>query len=54
MGMLEDARDDLMAAYKAEPGNKDVRRELQAVKDKMLEAKKREKSAFGGLFNKVG
>ncbi len=29
MGLLDEAREDLLAAARAEPNNKDVRRELQ-------------------------
>ncbi|EQC31852.1 hypothetical protein SDRG_10636 [Saprolegnia diclina VS20] len=50
---LDRAKEDLLAAAKLDPQNRDVRRELVVLKTKMEEAKKVQKSAFGGLFGKV-
>ena len=52
-GDLKEAKEDLMAAYKAESANKDVRRALATLKKSMADAKKKEKAAFGGMFGKV-
>jgi peptidylprolyl isomerase len=53
MGLLQEAKEDLMVAYKEDPQNKDVRKALASIKEKHAENKKKEKAAFGGLFNKV-
>lgn len=53
MGFLKEAKEDLMAAYKVDNANKDVRRALQQLKEAAAEAKKKEKEAFGGFFSKV-
>lgn len=53
LGLLKEARDDLMAAYKVDTTNKDVRKALQLLKDASAAAKEKEKAAFGGFFNKV-
>ena len=53
LGLLKEAKEDLMAAYKVDPANKDVRRALQQLKDSVAESKKKEKEAFGGFFGKV-
>ncbi|CAK4066352.1 unnamed protein product [Aphanomyces euteiches] len=50
---LDRAKEDLTAALKLEPQNRDVRRELGVLKEKLAEAKKVQKSVFGGLFDKV-
>ncbi|OQS01583.1 peptidyl-prolyl cis-trans isomerase [Achlya hypogyna] len=50
---LDRAKEDLLAAAKLDPQNRDVRRELATLKTKLEEAKKAQKSAFGGLFGKV-
>lgn len=50
---LDRAKEDLLAAGKLEPQNREVRRELETLKQKMKDARNREKSVFGGLFNKV-
>jgi len=52
-GSLKEAKSDLMAAYKADNKNKDVRKALAKLKETSAEAKKKEKSAFGGIFGKV-
>ena len=43
-GNLKDAKVDLMAAYKADPKNKDVRQGIAKLKDEIAAAKKKEKS----------
>jgi peptidylprolyl isomerase len=53
IGDLKESKDDLMAAYKVDNANKDVRKALQLWKDKTAEAKKKEKETFGGFFSKV-
>jgi peptidylprolyl isomerase len=52
-GNLKEAKGDLMAAYKADPKNKDVRKALAKLKEAHAAAKAKEKSAFGGMFGKV-
>lgn len=53
LGFLEESKTDLMAAYKLDNANKDVRRALQQLKEAVAESKKKEKEAFGGFFGKV-
>jgi peptidylprolyl isomerase len=53
MGNLQDAKTDLMAAYKVDSTNKDVKKALAKLKEAHAEAKKKEKNAFGGMFGKV-
>lgn len=53
LGSLKEAKADLMAAYKVDNKNKDVRKALAKLKEKHAEAKKKEKNAFGGMFGKV-
>ncbi|KAG6964604.1 hypothetical protein JG687_00005882, partial [Phytophthora cactorum] len=50
---LERAKEDLLAAGKLDPANREVRREFEVLKKKMKEARQKEKSVFGGLFGKV-
>ncbi|KAF0700461.1 Aste57867_8990 [Aphanomyces stellatus] len=50
---LDRAKEDLTSAAKLDPQNRDVRRELVVLKEKLAEAKKVQKNVFGGLFNKV-
>lgn len=52
-GDLKDAKVDLMAAYKLDNANKDVRKALAALKDATQKAKAKEKEIFGGLFSKA-
>lgn len=52
-GSLKEAKADLMAAYKVDSKNKDVRKALAKLKEAHAEAKKKEKNAFGGMFGKV-
>jgi peptidylprolyl isomerase len=53
MGLLAEAKDDLMLAYKIDDKNKDVRKAIANLKALQLEAKQKEKAAFGGMFGKV-
>jgi peptidylprolyl isomerase len=53
LGLLKEAKADLMAAYKIDSNNKDVRRALAQLKEAAAESKKKEKAAFGGIFDKV-
>ena len=53
LGLLKEAKEDLMAAYKIDPANKEVRRALQQLKDAAAESKRKEKEAFGGIFSKI-
>jgi len=53
MGTLKEAKADLMAAYKLDNKNKDVRKALAQLKEAQAEAKQKEKNAFGGMFGKV-
>ncbi|RLN93245.1 hypothetical protein BBJ28_00005898 [Nothophytophthora sp. Chile5] len=50
---LDRAKEDLLAAGKLDPTNREVRRELEALKKKMKEARQHEKAVFGGIFSKV-
>ncbi|KAE8876842.1 hypothetical protein PF005_g4013 [Phytophthora fragariae] len=50
---LERAKEDLLAAGKQDPTNREVRRELEVLKKKMKDARQKEKAVFGGLFGKV-
>ena len=43
----------LTTAYKVDKKNKDVRKALAKLKGALIDAKKKEKAAFGGLFRKV-
>lgn len=53
LGLLKEAKEDLMAAYKLDGANKDVRKALQLWKETMESSKQQEKKAFGGFFSKV-
>jgi peptidylprolyl isomerase len=53
-GFLKEAKTDLMAAYKLDNTNKDVRKALATLKQEVQKAKEKEKAAFGGLFSKPG
>ncbi len=50
---LDRAKEDLMAAAKLEPQNRDIRMQLAVLKQKLEEAKAVQRSVFGGLFNKA-
>jgi peptidylprolyl isomerase len=52
LGLLQEAKEDLMAVYNEDPQNKDVRKALASLKEAHAENKKKEKAAFGGIFNK--
>lgn len=52
-GTLKEAKEDLMAAYKLDNKNKDVRKALTTLKELAAAAKKKEKAVFGGIFGKV-
>lgn len=53
MGLMAEAKEDLLKAYALDNKNKDVRKALQLLKTTAAENKKKEKEAFGGLFSKV-
>jgi tetratricopeptide (TPR) repeat protein len=53
LGLYKEAKADLMDAYKIDNANKDVRKALALLKAEIANSKKKEKEAFGGLFNKV-
>ena len=53
LGLYKEAKADLMDAYKIDSSNKDVRKALADLKEAMAASKKKEKDAFGGLFNRV-
>ena len=50
VGLLKEAKIDLMDAYNVDNANKDVRRALAELKKTMADAKAKEKKAFGNLF----
>mmetsp|Transcript_5974 Transcript_5974/g.9973 ORF Transcript_5974/g.9973 Transcript_5974/m.9973 type:complete len:491 (+) Transcript_5974:115-1587(+) len=54
MGLLKEAKTDLMTAYKLDNTNKDVRKAIATLKKENQKAKEKEKAAFGGLFSKPG
>ena len=51
LGLLQEAKEDLMVVYNEDPKNKDVRKALASIKEAHAENKKKEKAAFGGIFN---
>ncbi|EWM25247.1 hypothetical protein Naga_100571g1 [Nannochloropsis gaditana] len=53
LGLLEEAKADLLGAAKVDPQNKDIRMQLQAIKDKMKAMLAKEKATFGGFLNKL-
>jgi peptidylprolyl isomerase len=53
MGLLKEAKVDLMAAYEVDPQNKDVRKALAQLKESVAASKEKEKAAFGGFLGKV-
>eukprot|EP00527_Entomoneis_sp_CCMP2396_P007052 CAMPEP_0198140008 /NCGR_PEP_ID=MMETSP1443-20131203/3246_1 /TAXON_ID=186043 /ORGANISM="Entomoneis sp., Strain CCMP2396" /LENGTH=500 /DNA_ID=CAMNT_0043802315 /DNA_START=46 /DNA_END=1548 /DNA_ORIENTATION=- len=53
MGLLTEAKVDLMQAYNLDKDNKDVRKALSSIKQKVADNKKKEKEAYGGFFSKV-
>jgi len=52
-GSLKEAKIDLMAAYKIDSKNKDIRAAITKLKKAFEESKRKEKAAFGGCFGKV-
>lgn len=52
MGMVEDAKADLLAAAKIAPGDAGIKAELDRVNKLVAAAREREKKAFGGIFNR--
>jgi len=54
MGLLEEAKADLMAAFKLDADNKPVKVELAKLKKALKEAKAKEKATFSGMFDKMG
>lgn len=53
LGLFKEAKTDLMDAYKIDNSNKDVRKAIKQLKEASLNAKKKEKAAFGGMFGRV-
>ena len=53
LGLLKEAKEDLLAAYNVDGKNKDIRQALADLKAAVEESKKKEKAAFGGFLNKV-
>mmetsp|Transcript_17221 Transcript_17221/g.41474 ORF Transcript_17221/g.41474 Transcript_17221/m.41474 type:complete len:469 (-) Transcript_17221:142-1548(-) len=52
-GSLEEAKSDFAVALENDPNNSDVKKQMQVLRTKMQEAKKKEKAAFGGMFSKT-
>jgi len=52
-GSLEEAKSDFTAALEVDPSNADIKKQMQVLRTKMQEAKKKEKAAFGGMFSKA-
>lgn len=53
LGLYKEAKVDLMAAYKIDNTNKEVRKALAQLKEAVANSKQKEKAAFGGMFGKV-
>jgi peptidylprolyl isomerase len=53
LGLYKEAKVDLMAAYKIDNANKEVRKAIAQLKEEVANAKKKEKAAFGGFLGKV-
>ena len=53
MSNFKEAKKDIVAAIKLEPKNKSMRKEYDAIKKAVKDAKAKEKSAFGNMFSKV-
>lgn len=54
LGLFKEAKADLMDAYKIDNSNKDVKKAMKQLKEAIVDAKKKEKAAFGGMFGRVG
>ena len=50
---LDEAKADLMAAYKIDSKNTDVCKAIKELKAKISDAKKKEKAQFGGAFGRI-
>mmetsp|Transcript_10859 Transcript_10859/g.12407 ORF Transcript_10859/g.12407 Transcript_10859/m.12407 type:complete len:491 (+) Transcript_10859:87-1559(+) len=53
-GFLSKAKADLLHAYGLDKNNAMVKKELGALKKKIMETKQKEKNTFGNMFKKVG
>lgn len=53
LGLFDRARSDLMDAARKEPNNVEVRVKLQACQEQCLAAEKKDRSTFGGMFNRA-
>jgi len=53
LGMLKESQKDLMAAYKLDNANKDVKRAMKQLKETLAKEKAKQKKAFGGFLGKV-
>lgn len=53
LGNYKEAKKDIVAAIKLEPKNKSMRKEYDAIKKAVADAKNKEKSTFGNMFSKV-
>lgn len=53
LGLYKEAKVDLMAAYKIDNANKEVRKAIAELKEAVENSKKKEKAAFGGFLGKV-
>jgi len=51
LGELDGARSDLLDAAKREPQNREVRKELERLKEANAKARQQSKALFGGMFN---
>lgn len=51
--LLPQAKEDFVAVLTIDAQNRDVRREMKVLKQKLQEEKTRQKSMFGGFFGKV-
>jgi hypothetical protein len=53
LGQASEAESDLRTAQAADPSNKEVARELAAIKARLAAQAKKERTTFGGFFNKI-
>lgn len=52
-GNIQEAKNDLLRAYKLDPTNKAIRDEIAKLKSYVAEAKEQSKTAFGNMFSKI-
>eukprot|EP00510_Aplanochytrium_minuta_P007344 CAMPEP_0184033156 /NCGR_PEP_ID=MMETSP0955-20130417/3569_1 /TAXON_ID=627963 /ORGANISM="Aplanochytrium sp, Strain PBS07" /LENGTH=539 /DNA_ID=CAMNT_0026319445 /DNA_START=92 /DNA_END=1711 /DNA_ORIENTATION=- len=53
-GDLTESKNDLVEALKLDPKNRDAKKLYTMVREKLIEARKKEKASFGNIFSKAG